>query len=382
LFVKTTKVKTTEEIETMNEFSVTTPTQEPGIDTAMKVIYQWNYDPEIDELRNLYHKATELQWVAERDIDWDRDIDHAAFSTTPLGIGFPIEETSYWRALDEEVRWKLVRGLAGFRLSNFLHGEQGALMVAAQLVNAVPHTDAKFYAATQTMDEARHVEVFAKYIDKLGEVRPIAPPLKGILDATLQTDDWMKKLVGMQIVVEGLALFSFREMRNLTQEPLLKDLLTYVARDEARHHGYGVQYISRCIPQVSDAQRVELEDFALESARALIDQRRGQSMIAEVLSVWQDAGVDPTELLQCAFRERDELTKGQPLRRGPVQSFVIPTLRRCGLLSERVATHFHEFLVANVGAQNVGETVEKFLERLPDLPEDTTTWVLGKEAYA
>ena len=113
-------------------------------------------------------------------------------------------------------------------------------MVAAQLVNAVPHTDAKFYAATQTMDEARHVEVFARYIEKLDEIRPIAPSLKGILDQTLQTGDWMKKLVGMQIVVEGLALYAFREMRNLTEEPLLKDLLTYVARDEARHHAYGV----------------------------------------------------------------------------------------------------------------------------------------------
>jgi hypothetical protein len=90
-------------------------------------------------------------------------------------------------------------------------------MVAAQLVNAVPHTDAKFYAATQTMDEARHVEVFARYIEKLDEVRPIAPALKRILDATLTTDDWMKKLVGMQIVVEGLALYSFKEMRSLTR---------------------------------------------------------------------------------------------------------------------------------------------------------------------
>lgn len=360
----------------MSDFAIDTPTQEPGLETAMKVVYQWNYDPSIDELRNLYHKATELQWVGERDIDWDREIDHEAFATTPLGLGFPIEKTSYWKALDEEVRWKLVRGLAGFRLSNFLHGEQGALMVAAQLVNAVPHTDAKFYAATQTMDEARHVEVFAKYIDKLGEVRPIAAPLKGILDATLETDDWMKKLVGMQIVVEGLALYSFREMRHLTQEPLLKELLTYVARDEARHHGYGVQYISRCTPMLSEAQSRELEDFALEAARALIDQRRGQSMIAEVLSVWQEAGVDPSELMQCAFRERDAILGDQPLRRGPVQSFVIPTLRRCGLLSERVATHFHEFLRANVGGKLVGDTVAEFLERLPDLPEDTAAWLV------
>src|SRR5207245_10557946 len=104
---------------------------------------------------------------------------------------------------------------------------------------------------------------------KLDEVRPIAPALRTILDTTLQTDDWMKKLVGMQIVVEGLALYSFREMRNLTEEPLLKDLLTYVARDESRHHAYGVQYIKRCVPCLGDEARTELEDFALECARTL-----------------------------------------------------------------------------------------------------------------
>src|SRR5207249_1267923 len=163
------------------------------------------YDPEVEELRRLYQKATEAQWIAEREIDWERPIDHAKFATTPLGAAIPIEQCSYWKSLSEEQQWELTRRTAAFRLSNFLHGEQGALMVAAQLVNCVPHTDAKFYAATQTMDEARHVEVFARYIKKLDTVRPIAPGLKSILDATLQTEDWMKKLVGMQIVVEGLA---------------------------------------------------------------------------------------------------------------------------------------------------------------------------------
>jgi len=363
----------------MSDFALNTPTQEPGLDTAMKVVYQWNYDPDIEELRTLYHKATELQWVAERDLDWDREIDNEKFASTPLGLTFPIDRTSYWKSLDETVRWNLVRGMVGFRLSNFLHGEQGALMVAAQLVNAAPHTDAKFYAATQTMDEARHVEVFAKYIKKLDAVRPIAAPLKTILDSTLETDDWMKKLVGMQIVVEGLALYSFREMRNLTEEPLLKDLLTYVARDEARHHGYGVQYISRCMPMLSDAQKMELEDFALEAAQTLIDQRRGHSLIGDVLAIWQEAGIDPTELLQCAFRERESVMHDRPRRLGPVQGFVIPTLKRCGLLSERVATRFHEFLHANLSGKVVGENVDEFIELIPDLPEDTAAWVLGQE---
>jgi hypothetical protein len=364
----------------MPDFTLHTATQEPDLPTAMKVVYQWNYEPEVEELRRLYLKATEAQWVAERDLDWTREINREKFAATPLGGPFPIERTSYWRSLDADTVWELTRRTAAFRLSQFLHGEQGALMVAAQLVNAVPHTDAKFYAATQTMDEARHVEVFARYIKKLDEVRPIAPPLRRILDATLETDDWMKKLVGMQIVVEGLALYSFREMRNLTTEPLLRDLLTYVARDESRHHAYGVHYIDRCVPCLNDAQRTELEDFALEAARTLIDNRRQEGMLAMVMQVWAEVGIDTVALLTCLQREREELmgpaTKG--MRLGPVQGFVVPTLRRCGLLSERVATHYHEFLYANLAGRLVGKNVEEFLELVPDLPADTAAWALGE----
>src|SRR5262249_44360612 len=203
------------------------------------------------------------------------------------------------------------------------HGEQGALMVAAQLVNAVPHTDAKFYAATQTMDEARHVEVFARYVEKLDQIQPIAPSLKQILDATLTTGEWTKKLVGMEIVVEGLALYAFREMRNLTEEPLLKDLLTYVARDESRHHAYGVQYIERCVPCLGDAERRELEDFALECARSLID-RNAQGFFTTLVGIWQSAGVDPVALFQSLQNEREELTRNITRRRRlrPVHGFV------------------------------------------------------------
>ncbi len=364
----------------MSEFSIHTPTQEPDLDTAMKVIYQWNYDSEVDELRRLYVKATESQWIAEREINWEREIDREKFASTPLGTAIPIERSSYWKAMTDEQRWEVTRRTAGFRLSNFLHGEQGALMVAAQLVNAVPHTDAKFYAATQTMDEARHVEVFAKYIEKLDEIRPIAPALRTILDATLATSNWMHKLVGMQIVVEGLALYSFREMRNLTQEPLLKELLTYVARDESRHHAYGVQYLERCVPCLNESERIELEDFALEAARTLIDNRAQHTFFAEVLKIWAEVGVDGAALLQSVRAERDELTKDMPRGRrlGPVQGFVVPTLQRCGLLSERVARQYHGFLKDNLSGNLVGETLEEFMQQIPQLPEDTAAWVLGE----
>jgi hypothetical protein len=366
----------------MSDFTLTTDTQEPGLPTAMEVVYQWNYDPQVDELRRLYVKAAEAQWVGVRDLEWDREIDLKKFATTPLGASLPIEETSYWKSLPEETVLEMHKRTAAFRLSNFLHGEQGALMVAAQLVNAVPHTDAKFYAATQTMDEARHVEVFARYIEKLDTVRPVAPALKRVLDATLQTGDWLKKLVGMQIVIEGLALYSFRDMRNLTEEPLLKELLTYVARDESRHHAYGVQYVERCVPELSAAELADLEDFALDAAQTVVDNRNQQGLAAALMETWGEIGIDVAELFACLHREREALTNGQSLGRrlGPVQGFVIPTLRRCGLLSERVAGRYHEFLRHNLGANLVGENVEEFLKHLPTLPEDTARWVLGELA--
>jgi hypothetical protein len=363
----------------MSQFDIKSATQEPDLSTAMKVVYQWNYGSEVEELRRLYVKALEAQWIAERDLDWERPIDHEALAATPLGIGFPIEQTSYWRSLSAETEWELKKRMASFRLSNFLHGEQGALMVAAQLVNAVPHTDAKFYAATQTMDEARHVEVFARYIEKLDMVRPIAPNLKGLLDSTLETGDWAKKLVGMQIVVEGLALYSFREMRNLTEEPLLKEILTYVSRDEARHHAYGVQYVERCVPCLSAAEREDLEDFAFDAAIAIIGGGNQAGFMASLMQSWAETGIDTVELLACAQRERDQLTRPRPgRRRGPVSGFVLPTLRRCGLLSKRIAGRFHEVLQNNLGAQVVGDSVEEFMRWIPDLPEDTAAWVLGE----
>ncbi len=128
---------------------------------ALTAIYNWNYEPEIDSLRTLYANALDRQWNALRDLDWERGVDRDAFSRSFSLAGFPMQETRFWKGLDSDLQWEIARRSAAFMLSNFLHGEQGALMVAAQLVNAVPHMDAKFYAATQTVDEARHVEAFA-----------------------------------------------------------------------------------------------------------------------------------------------------------------------------------------------------------------------------
>lgn len=356
-----------------NELPDRHPASIAGVPAAFEALYNWDYEPEIDELRTLYANALDRQWIALKQLDWDREIDRDAFSRTFSLGGVPIQETQFWQNLPAETRWEIARRSAAFMLSNFLHGEQAALMVAAQLVNAVPHMDAKFYAATQTLDEARHVEVFAAYIRKLGDVQPIAPALKALLDDVLTTDDWRLKAVGMQVVTEGLALYSFRDMRNQTEEPLLKELLTYVSRDEARHTGYGIKYLTAVVPTISDDDRARIEDFAFEAARKLIDSRGGGTMRDSVMDLWRAAGVDPAWAFGEIAKERATVAAALQRsggRRGPFRGFVIPTLKSIGLFSDRIAGHFDDLFRANLGA-NLGSTKDDPTA----VPEDLEAWV-------
>jgi hypothetical protein len=339
----------------------------------MEAIYNWNYESEIDQLRTLYANALDRQWNAMRDLDWEAEIDREAFSASFSMGGIPIQETEFWQGLPSDTRWEIARNSATFMLSNFLHGEQGALMVAAQLVSAVPHMDGKFYASTQTLDEARHVEVFANYIRKLGDVQPIAPGLKKLLDNVLAAENWLLKAVGMQVVTEGLALYSFRDMRNQSREPLLREMLTLVSRDEARHTGYGIKYLNAVVPTLDDAAIAEIEDFAFESARLLIDSRAGLSLRQTVLGLWADAGVDPAEAMNALATERQRIQKALQRsggRMGPVRGFVIPTLRAIGLFSPRIQEHFEEMFVANFG-----EAMGDLSRDQPSLPDDLEAWV-------
>jgi len=349
------------------------PAASAGVRTAMEAVYNWNYESEIDQLRTLYANALDRQWIALKDLDWEQEIDREAFSRSFTLAGIPVQQTEFWQSLAPDVRWEVARRTATFFLSNFLHGEQGALMVAAQLVAAVPHMDGKFYASTQTLDEARHVEVFAAYIRKLGEVQPIAPGLKQLLDNVLATDNWLFKAVGMQVVTEGLALYMFRDMRNTTEEPLLKQLLTLVSRDEARHTGYGIKYLNAIVPTLSDGERAEIEDFAFEAARLLIDSRGGTALRQSALAIWADVGVDPGEAMGALLKEREKIKDAIDRsggRFGPIRGFVIPTLRSIDLFSDRIQGHFQEMFDAN------------FQGRAGDLSDDEEALPADLEAWA
>lgn len=353
------------------------PTDGVVVEAAVDAVFNWNYDSEVDQLRTLYVNAVDAQWSGLKALDWEREIDRDAFTKNFTIGGMPIHLTGFWAGLSADTQWELARRGTAFMLSNFLHGEQGALLAAAELVNAVPHMDGKFYAATQTMDEARHVEVFAAYIKKLDHVYPIAPGLMKLLDNIVRADKWTHKAVGMNIVVEGLALYVFRDMRNATQEPLLKDLLTYVSRDEARHTAFGIKYLSRVSGQLSDEEKKDIEDFAFESARLLIDSRAGTSMRESIINVWNEVGIDPATAMMEIAKDRPKIREYMQDQRGgragPLSGFVLPTLRSIGLFSERIRGHFEDMFVHNNGPQAKGMT-----DRMSELPEDLEAWVMAE----
>src|SRR5713101_2313531 len=230
----------------------------------LETLWDYDYEPTHDELSTLYETAKKNQWNGSSAIDWSR----------PVGTEGPILNVQK----EVEIR------ISAWRLSQFLHGEQGALVVCGQLVNSIPELDAKLYAATQVVDEGRHVEVFERYVKKLHKIYPVDPLLKGVLDEILATNLWELKLLGMQMIVEGLAIAAFNVMRRQTADPTLTQLLDYVLQDEGRHVNFGYFALRRSIPAMEPDKRAYLEDFTVKACDLMYarDERTGFRSIRDV----------------------------------------------------------------------------------------------------
>jgi hypothetical protein len=277
----------------------------------------------------LYEKAKTSQWNASTDLDWSVDVDPEKVGQELGGGG-----TLRFQALAEaegspvrhfgEAEWRTVSiELQKSLLSQFMHGEQGALLCTARIVETVPWIDAKYYAATQVMDEARHVEVFARYLDeKLGSQYGINENLKGILDDILRDPRWDIAYLGMQIMVEGLALAAFGLMYQISTEPLLKKLLRYVMSDEARHVAFGVLSLQEYYGGLSAPELRERQEFAFDVARRL--QRRFAHT-----EMWERMGVDPAAI----YRTMDEVQPpAQRMFQQLLFSKIVPNCKKLGLL--------------------------------------------------
>jgi hypothetical protein len=296
-------------------------------------IFTWDYDKgSRPALNKLYEKAKHSQWNGETDLDWSIDVDQEQLirdAGGPLSsekleaFGVDLKGTSLAKWGDKE--W-MEYGLnnQNWSLSQFMHGEQGALVCTAKIVETVPWIDAKYYAATQVMDEARHVEVFAKYLDtKLSGHYPINTHLRALLDDIIEDSRWDMTYLGMQIMVEGLALAAFGMAQQTTADPLLKQLLRYVMSDEARHVAFGVLSLKEAYEGMTSAELMDRQEFAWEAAIRMRNRFLQQE-------VWDSMGVDVREAIRI-FDKTEEQKNKDPFQQ-LLFSKIVPNCKKLGLL--------------------------------------------------
>jgi P-aminobenzoate N-oxygenase AurF len=309
--------------------------------TPMEIAWQFDYAIDIEKLRNLYSKAKQNQWDGEDKLDWSVEVDPSA----PI-VGedrFIFNRVPFFQRLSQSQRETFTAHATAQLLSQFLHGEQGALMTAAAVTHACPDYEAKLYGATQTMDEARHVEVYERYVRKLAIVYPISPWLKEVIDMTLQADHYVKTLIGMNMVVEGLALAAFHNMRRQATCPLLRQLTHYVLQDESRHVAFGNVYVSETIAGMHPDEREDVAQFAFDAVKAMVDSQGGvdgtgpRRLDPGFLKVLEHADIDPQDFHK-GMIEAGAAGIRMDLPPGHIHSFrdlMMPALCRVGAVTPR-----------------------------------------------
>ena len=303
----------------------------------MEIAWTFDYLLGKGKVEDLYKRAKQNQWDADELLPWNTVVD----PSRPLidDRSSMYHKMPFFQKLSKSQRETFTAHSTAQLLSQFLHGEQGALMTAAVVTHSVPDAAAKLYAATQTMDEARHVEVYAKYCDKIAMVYPMSPWLKALIDATLKSDRYEKVMIGMNMIVEGLALGAFNNMYRTTQCELLKKITFNVMRDESRHVSFGHVYLGPVIAKLDEAEREDLADFAFQAVSILVGAGTANTIANRVdpgfMEVLANSGIDADDFFK-GLEEAEAAGITQELPPGQIHSvkdLMMPALARVGLMT-------------------------------------------------
>ena len=333
------------------------------IPSGSTTIFNWEYDDTRDRLLSLYEKGKERQWNTNTRLDWSIQVDPGAQANGP-DYYIPIYGSDMWEAMDDRGRAEFRHHMAGWMNSQFLHGEQGALICASKIVQTCPDLDSKFYAATQTMDEARHCETYSRYLrEKIELAYPINPNLKALLNDVVNDSRWDMTNLGMQVLIEGLALAAFALVRDYSQEPLAKALNTYVMQDEARHVAFGRLALREFYPQLTEPERAEREEFVVYACYLMRDR-----FLAE--EVWDNLGLDRD---RC--KEYVEASEMMGAFRKMLFSRIVPTIKDLGLWGPKVQRAYADMGViefADLDPEDLSAADERIAEDLDRGPHGSS----------
>jgi hypothetical protein len=311
---------------------------------SFDTIFNWEYDNARDRLLSLYRKGKSKQWDSEVRIDWSQDVDPENPSQIPDEYNVGIYGSPVYDRLTEKEKVELRRHVEAWRTSQFLHGEQGALICASKIVQTVPDIDSKFYAATQVIDEARHVETYSRYLHtKVGLAYPINKSLKTLLDQVISDSRWDFTYLGMQVLIEGLALAAFGLIRDTAQNPLAASINAYVMQDEARHVAFGRLALRDYYPQLTSAERDEREEFVVEACYLMRDRFKAEE-------IWGKLGLPVDEC--CDYVDHSERMQ---FFRNMLFMRIVPIVKDIGLWGSRVQKAYADMGVLDFAAVDPDE---------------------------
>ncbi len=309
--------------------------------------FTWEYADGRESLLKLYGKGKRLQWDAEERLDWSEDLDPTNPMEMPDEV-IPIFGSKAFARMNEREKAELRRHFQSWQISQFLHGEQGALICTAKIVQQVPDIDSKFYAATQVIDEARHVEAYARLLNEKFEMAyPITPALKSLLDNIISDSRWDLTYLGMQVLIEGLALAAFALIRDQTENPLARSVTAYVMQDEARHVAFGRLALRDYYPQLTQAERDEREEFAIEASYLMRDRFQAEE-------VWETLGLPVKDCVDHMVESGFETNY-----RNLLFSRIVPTMKDIGLWGPKMRKAYEDMGVMGFADGDVEAMGEK-----------------------
>jgi len=244
--------------------------------------------------------------------------------------------------------------------SSILHGEQGALNLSASLCHVLKDQGAQEYAANQTREEARHVTAFAKFVkSRWGRPRPCGAVLKALLVDIISAPEVYKKIIGMQMLVEGLAMGAFATGYKYNQDPVARKLFQLVMTDEAFHHKFGKIWADRTIPRMLEQERNVVEDWAAHCFQSLVMNLGSPQQQAQM---YQDFGLDPEKVIAGLMEVRShERTRERLKESTNIFRVLIKTLLKSGLITERTKPFYATYVdmdeLKSEGDRMVGDDI-------------------------
>ncbi len=314
-------------LDIVDENQISSMRSKLDVDAATGVRWNhWEYGSEVEELRTLYEKGKKNQWNATTDLDWSIPVSKDDwFGTMELSM---LANVLQMMGRPEAEQKAAMLDEVGFLCSQLLHGEQAALQLCGQLTAVCPTTDEKLYAANQVADEARHVEIFSRFVgEKLGTIHPVTPTLKFLLDELLSAKGYHMKTLGMQTLFEGMAVGIMDTLRTQTHNPLFRELLRKAEQDESRHAAFGVLTMRRVVKEAAQEEMEQMEDWAF----GILETLNATQQIDMLHTLGPKYGIDPNQVTEMFLG----LPNWADLNSEVYMHTVVPNLMRLGLITDR-----------------------------------------------